>query len=180
VLDAGCGYAELSLALAARGHTVVGIDVAPTAVAAASEAARKRGLFSATFVHDEITTFTGYGGRFNTILDSTLFHSLPVEARDAYLHSVYDAAAPGAVFYMLVFATGAFPPDFEYKPNEVTEPELREAVSRHWAIDDIRPAVIYAHFPDIPDAPFALPAHDTDERGRQKMPAYLLAAHKEG
>ncbi len=29
VLDAGCGFAELSLALAARGYTVVGIDLTP-------------------------------------------------------------------------------------------------------------------------------------------------------
>src|ERR1700677_4543521 len=35
VLDAGCGYAELSLALAADGYTVVGIDLTPTAITAA-------------------------------------------------------------------------------------------------------------------------------------------------
>ena len=39
VLDAGCGHAELALALAAAGSTVVGIDLAPTAIAAATEAA---------------------------------------------------------------------------------------------------------------------------------------------
>ncbi len=40
VLDAGCGYAELSLALAAEGHTVVGIELTATAVAAATRAAQ--------------------------------------------------------------------------------------------------------------------------------------------
>ena len=29
VLDAGCGYAELALALAAEGYTVVGVDLPP-------------------------------------------------------------------------------------------------------------------------------------------------------
>ena len=38
VLDAGCGYAELSLALAADGYTVHGVDLAPTAIAAATKA----------------------------------------------------------------------------------------------------------------------------------------------
>ncbi len=41
VLDAGCGYAELSLALAADGYTVVGIDITPTAVAAATKGRRR-------------------------------------------------------------------------------------------------------------------------------------------
>jgi SAM-dependent methyltransferase len=36
VLDAGCGEAELSLALAARGFTVVGLDGSASAIAAAS------------------------------------------------------------------------------------------------------------------------------------------------
>ena len=50
VLDAGCGHAELSLALAADGYTVVGIEQSPTAVAAATAAAKERNLPNATFV----------------------------------------------------------------------------------------------------------------------------------
>ena len=95
VLDAGCGHAELSLALAAQGHIVVGIDVAPSAIAAATSAAQERGLSTATFVCADITAFTGYDGRFSTIVDSTLFHSLPVEGRDGYLASTHRAAASG-------------------------------------------------------------------------------------
>src|SRR5882757_7202444 len=52
VLDAGCGHAELSLALAADGYTVVGIELTPTAVAAATKAAQERNLPNATFVQD--------------------------------------------------------------------------------------------------------------------------------
>lgn len=176
VLDAGCGYAELSLALAAQGYTVVGIELTPTAVAAATRAAEERGLSNATFVQDDITTFSGFDGRFDTILDSTLFHSLPVEARDAYQQRVFAAAAPGATYYILVFAVGAFPPDLEQKPNAVNEDELREAVGKYWTIDEVRPAFIHAKMPEIPGIP--MPAHDRDEKGRVKMPAFLLTAHK--
>ena len=63
VLDAGCGFAELSLALAADGYTVVGIDLTPTAIAAATKAAQDRGLSNATYVQDDITSFTGYDDR---------------------------------------------------------------------------------------------------------------------
>jgi SAM-dependent methyltransferase len=178
VLDAGCGFAELSLALAAQGYTVVGIDLTPTAVAAATKAAAQRGLTTASFVQADITSFTGYDGRFSTIVDSTLFHSLPVEGRDGYLSSVHRAAAPGASYFVLVFAKGAFPAEMDPKPNEVDEDELRAAVSKYWEIDEIRPAFIHAHIPEIKDAPFEFPAHDHDEKGRMKLPAYLLTAHK--
>jgi SAM-dependent methyltransferase len=159
---------------------VVGIDLTPTAIAAANRAAQERNLSTASFVQADITTFTGYDGRFNTIIDSTLFHSLPVEGRDGYLKSVHRAAAPGASYYILVFAKGAFPAEMEPKPNEVTEDELRAAVSKYWEVDEIRPAFIHANAIEIPDAPFEMPPHATDDKGRVKMPAYLLTAHKAG
>jgi SAM-dependent methyltransferase len=180
VLDAGCGVAELSLALAAQGYTVVGVDLTPTAIAAATEAAQERGLTSASFVQADITSFTGHDGRFSTVVDSTLFHSLPVEGRDGYLRSVHQAAAPGASLFVLVFAKGAFPAEMEPKPNEVDEDELRAAVSKCWEIDEIRPSYILSNVVEIPDAPFEFPPHDRDEKGRMKMPAYLLTAHKAG
>jgi SAM-dependent methyltransferase len=178
VLDAGCGVAELSLALAAQGYTVVGVDLTPTAIAAATKAAQERGLTSASFVQADITSFTGHDGRFSTVVDSTLFHSLPVEGRDGYLRSVHQAAAPGASLFVLVFAKGAFPAEMEPKPNEVDEDELRAAVSKYWEIDEIRPSYILSNVVEIPDAPFEFPPHDRDDKGRIKMPAYLLTAHK--
>ncbi len=178
VLDARCGFAELSLALAAQGYTVVGIDLTPTAVAAATKAAQERGLTTASFVQADITSFTGFDGRFATVVDSTLFHSLPVEGRDGYLSSIYRAAAPGAGYFVLVFAKGAFPAEMEPKPNEVDDDELRAAVSKYWEIDEIRPAFIHANIPPISNAPFEFPPHDRDEMGRMKLPAYLLTAHK--
>jgi SAM-dependent methyltransferase len=183
VLDAGCGYAELSLSLAADGYTVVGVDLTPTAIAAATKAAQERGLSTASFEQADITEFSGYDGRFSTVIDSTLFHSLPVEGRDGYLRSIHRAAAPGATYYVLVFAKGAFPAELETKPNEVDEDELRAAVSKYWEIDEIRPAFIHANasgMPPIPGPPIEFPKHDLDEKGRVKFPAYLLTAHKAG
>lgn len=179
VLDAGCGFAELSLALAADGYTVVGVDITPTAIAAATKAAQERGLTTASFEQADITQLTGYDGRFSTVVDSTLYHSLPVDGLDGYLSSVHRAAAPGANFYVLVFAKGAFPAEMNPKPNEVDEDELRAKVSQYWEVDDIRPAYIHAHIPKLPpEAPFEFPAHERDEKGRMKLPAYLLSAHK--
>jgi SAM-dependent methyltransferase len=178
VLDAGCGHAELSLALAADGYTVVGIELTPTAVEAATRAAKDRNLPNATFVQDDITTFTGFDGRFNTIIDSTLFHSLPIEGRDGYQQSVFRAAAPGAVYYVLVFAKGAFPAEAETKPNEVDEAELRAAVGKYWEIDEVRPAFIHAKTVAFRDPAVGAAPHGQDDKGRIKFPAFLLTAHK--
>lgn len=182
VLDAGCGVAELSLTLAERGYTVVGIDLTPVAIDAAKQSAQVRGLSTASFYQADITAFDQYPpgseGRFDTIVDSTLFHALPVESRDGYLSSIHRAAAPGARYYVLVFAMGTFPPEAEAKPNEVDEAELRAAVSKYWVIDEIRPAFIHAMPSKMPDAPVPMPVFDLDDKGRAKMPAYLLSAHK--
>jgi len=74
---------------------------------------------------------------------------------------------------------GAFPPDAQTKPNQVTEEELRESVSKYWQIDEIRPAFIHvgAAVLQIPGMPVPSP-FGVGDKGRQKMPAFLLTAHK--
>jgi SAM-dependent methyltransferase len=178
VLDVGCGVGDASLDLAARGYEVVGIDLSQTAIAAATKAAEERRLNLATFIQGDVTKLD-YDATFNSVLDCTLFHSLPLEARDDYLSAVHRAAAPGASLHMLVFTTDALPADSPFPvPNLVTKDELRQVVSKHWAVDAIDPAHVYVQLPDVPN----LPAHsfEVDPHGRVKLPAFLLAARKTG
>jgi hypothetical protein len=85
------------------------------------------------------------------------------------------------LYSVLVFAAGAFPPEAQTKPNDVTEDELREAVSRYWQIDEIRPAFIH-----VGDAILQIPGmrvpspFSVENQGRQKIHAFLLTAHKAG
>lgn len=160
VLDAGCGHAELSLALAERGHTVVGIDLSPSAVAAATAAAAERGLTTATFAAADISTLTGYDGRFSTIFDSGLLHALPAELRENYLRAMHRAATPGATFYILAFGAGAFADHTGPGPTQFTEDQLRETVSAVWAVDEVRPAPLYATIGQMPG--FLVTAHKQD------------------
>jgi SAM-dependent methyltransferase len=158
VLDAGCGYAELSLELAARGHTVVGVDVAPTALKVAMAAADQRGLSNATFIQDDVTSLTGYDAQFSTIFDCGMLHSLPPNQREPYLRSMHRAAAPGASFYILAFAVGAFPASEDLLPATFAEDQLRELVSKCWIVDDFTPAQLYS--------------------SAAQLPGYLVTAHK--
>jgi 2-heptyl-1-hydroxyquinolin-4(1H)-one methyltransferase len=174
VLDAGCGEAALSLHLAALGHNTVGLDASPTAIELAKAQAAKHGLTNATFEVADIASFTGYDGRFNTIVDSTLFHSMPVELRAGYQRSIVRAAAPGASYFVLVFDRAGMP---ESPANAVTEDELRDVVSQYWVIDQIRPARIHAALPDDGLAEFPVVDLRDEGNGRKSVPAWLLSAH---
>jgi 2-heptyl-1-hydroxyquinolin-4(1H)-one methyltransferase len=177
VLDVGCGEAAVDLYLAERGFTTVGLDLSPTAIELATAEAVKRGLTNASFEVADISAFGGYDGRFNTIVDSTLFHSIPVEAREGYQQSVARAAAPGASYYVLVFDRAGLP---NGPANPVTEDELREVVSKYWTIDEIRPARIHANLPDNIDLegqPMPFGDVRDEANGRKSVPAFLLTAH---
>jgi SAM-dependent methyltransferase len=173
VLDVGCGEAAISLYLAARGYTTVGLDLSPTAIDLARAEAAKRGLTNATFEVADISDFGGYDGRFGTIVDSTLFHSIPVEAREGYLRSIVRATAPEASYFVLVFDRAAMP---DGPANAVTEQELRDVVSKYWAIDEITPARLHGV---LPEGFSAMPFGDVrdEPNGRKSVPGWLLAAH---
>ncbi|MGE0219039.1 class I SAM-dependent methyltransferase [Mycolicibacterium sp.] len=178
VLDAGCGEAAVSLYLAERGFTTVGLDLSATAIELARADAARRGLDNATFEVADISSFDGYDGRFGTIVDSTLFHSMPVELRDGYQRSIVRAAAPGASYFVLVFDRDGMPAG---PANPVTADELRDVVGKYWVIDEIRPARIHAYV--HPDAVAELEKVSAnwdirdEPKGRKSVGGWLLEAH---
>jgi SAM-dependent methyltransferase len=173
VLDVGCGEAAISLDLAERGYRTVGLDLSETAIELARAEAARRGLTNAVFDVADISSFTGYDGRFGTIVDSTLFHSIPVEAREGYLQSIARAAAPGASYFVLVFDRAAMP---DGPANAVTDEELRDVVSKYWTIDEITQAPLHGR---LPEGFSALPFGDVrdEPNGRKSVPGWLLSAH---
>ncbi len=174
VLDAGCGEAAISLYLAERGFTTVGLDQSPTAIELAKAEAAKRSLTNATFEVADISNFNGYDDHFNTIVDSTLFHSMPVELREGYQQSIVRAAAPGASYFVLVFDKAGMP---DGPANPVTEDELRDVVSKYWTVDEIRPARIHGVFPEGFEEYFPVTDVRDEPNGRKSVPAFLLTAH---
>ena len=154
----------------------MGLDLSPTAIDLARREAEKRGLSNASFEVADISSFTDYDGRFDTIVDSTLFHSIPVEARDGYQQSIVRAAAPGASYFVLVFDKAAMPAG---PANAVTAEELRDVVSKYWVIDEIKPAPLYANAPAAGfDLSALMGAEFRDEPdGRVSVAGWLLSAH---
>ena len=143
----------------------------------ATAEADRRGLKNASFDVADISDFTGYDGRFGTIVDSTLFHAMPVAKREGYQQSISRAAAPGASYYVLVFDSASVPVG---PVNSVSAAELESVVGKYWRVEEIRPARIHVNIPQGWDG-FRGFAHDgvRDEgNGRKSIPAWLLAAHR--
>src|SRR5207248_5192522 len=70
VLDVGCGTSENALYIASLGLPVLGIDVAPTAIAIAQKIAATRGITNADFGLADALHLERLGHTFDTILDS--------------------------------------------------------------------------------------------------------------
>jgi len=126
VLDVGCGTGENALYFAARGMSVLGVDVVPAAIDKARAKAEERGVAVVFFVGD--LTASGPVAlseeKFDTVTDVGFFHSLSDEHRAVWVRRLTGLLPPGGSYVMLCFSDrvpGAF------GPRRISKAELREA-----------------------------------------------------
>ncbi len=134
VLDAGCGLGENTLFLAERGYQVVGVDGSRSAIEQAGQRAAERGA-RAEFTVGDVTRLDGLDQRFNTVLDSALYHCLGAEQRDQYSAALHRVTLPGAQLHLFCFADVA--PEKFPGPAPVSQEDLRTHLGRHWNITSI-------------------------------------------
>jgi SAM-dependent methyltransferase len=144
ILDAGCGTGENALYLASRGHSVVGIDAAPSAIARATLKARERGLRNVTFVEADACDIPGVDATFDTVLDCGFFHVLSAADQTRYVRALHRATRPGATLHLLCFSD-ANPPRTDQRPvgcftHGVSEAELRQAFGERWELAAVAPS----------------------------------------
>ncbi len=137
-LDSGCGTGEHALLLAERGIAVLGVDLAPTAIAAAKAKAAARGL-SAEFEVGDVLALDRLGRSFATVIDCGVFHVFDDADRARYVGSLADVVEPGGVVHLLCFSEDT--PGTE-GPRRVTQAELRAAFSEGWTVDRIEPSLL--------------------------------------
>ncbi|MGZ4936861.1 MAG: class I SAM-dependent methyltransferase [Halobacteriota archaeon] len=136
VLDVGCGTGENALYLAARGHEVWGFDFTPRAIETARDKATQRHL-SVTFLVQDVLYLDTLGRRFDTVIDSGLFHALSDEERPYFARSVAIVLRRGGTYFML--CVSELQPG-TYGPRRVTQAEIRETFARGWRVNYIKAA----------------------------------------
>jgi len=145
VLDAGCGTGENALYLASLGLAVLGVDVAPTALAIAREKAANRGV-EVEFALADVFQLEHVGRRFATVLDCGLFHTLDGPERRRYAQSLASVIEHDGTLYVLCFSDDE--PD--RGPHPISQGDLRRAFSPDdgWNVAAIAPDRTHTRYHD--------------------------------
>ena len=145
VLDAGCGTGENSLHVASLGWSVLGVDVAETALAIARAKAEHRGI-EIEFAVADAFQLARLGRTFATVLDCGLFHAFNADERPRYAASLASVIAHDGTLYVLCFSDAG--PDTG--PHPISQDELRAAFnpSNGWHVAAITPDRVQTRFHD--------------------------------
>lgn len=145
LLDAGCGTGENALHIASLGLSVLGVDVAETALAIARKKARDRGI-DVAFATADGFHLERLARKFKTVLDCGLFHTFDGDERTQYAASLASATEHDGTLYVLCFSDDG--PDTG--PHPITQEQLTAAFnpSKGWNVTAIHPDRIQTRFHD--------------------------------
>ncbi len=101
-LDLGCGTGREVIYLAQHGFDATGVDISPTAIRMAREAADAVGV-EARFIVDDLTEMSRVEGSFDLLMDYGAINDLNQNQRDAYMSRVLPLASDGAQFVLMCF-----------------------------------------------------------------------------
>jgi SAM-dependent methyltransferase len=145
VLDAGCGTGENALHVASLGLSVLGVDVAETALAIARAKAAKRRI-EVVFAVADALHLERLGRRFETVLDCGLFHTFDGNERPGYVASLASVTEHDATLYVLCFSDDG--PDTG--PHPISHDELRAVFNpgNGWNVAAMEPDRIQTTYPN--------------------------------
>lgn len=168
VLDPGCGTGEHTIYLTARGHDVIGVDFSPTAVRRAGANAAAYGVAARFEVADALRLDEWAGAaRFDTVVDSALFHVFDDTDRATYVRCLHAVCRPGALVHVLALS--------DTEPGigpRIGESVIRDAFTDGWELERLAPSRYRVMLGAAEAAELGLPA------GHADMVAWLARARR--
>jgi SAM-dependent methyltransferase len=145
VLDAGCGTGENALHVASLGLSVLGVDVAETALAIARAKAAERGI-EVEFAAADAFQLERLGRTFETVLDCGLFHTFDDDERPRYVASLGSVTEHDGTVYVLCFSDDGP----AIGPHPISREALRAAFNPGggWKIAAVEPDRIQTRYHD--------------------------------
>jgi len=135
LLDSGCGTGDTAIFFASRGHKVTGIDFLEEPLRRAKQKAADRKL-PVNFLQKDALTLDQWDQRFNTIIDSGLFHVFDDDNRRRYVNGLARVLNPDGVLLLLCFSDAEPPGN---GPRRISHDELQKAFATGWQIESIQP-----------------------------------------
>ncbi len=141
VLDIGCGLGDNAIYLAKSGHHVTGLDISPTALITAERRAADAKV-DVRFAVADSTKLDGYTDKFDTVVDSGMFHCLDDDGQRAYAAAAHRATRSGATLLLSCFSD-ANPPNEDWPRPAVSEVTLRDVLGgAGWDIESLEPVTV--------------------------------------
>ncbi len=133
VLDAGCGTGHNAIWLARQGLDVVAFDFIVQPITIARQRAASEQVHVDWRILDALKLET-LDERFDTIIDSGLFHVFPDDIRTTYVAGLKNVLAPGGRVHIICFSDKQPGSD---GPLRMSEHMLRKDFSAPWHIEGL-------------------------------------------
>lgn len=133
VLDPGCGTGEHTIYLSGLGYAVHGIDFSSRAIERARQNAARQEVDARFEVADALRL--GDEPRYDTVVDSALFHVFSPEDRIRYTRSLHAVCRPGARVHVLALS--------DVEPGlgpQISDSAIVEAFRDGWVLEDLQPS----------------------------------------
>lgn len=144
VLDIGCGLGDNAIYLAQQGFNVTGLDFAPSAIEQAKGRAAAAGV-TIDFQVADATELDGWESRFDTVIDSGVYHCFDNEGNAKYASALHRTTRPGARWYIWCFAHGGVhgvPTPFQ---NALRAEQIEQTLTANgWTVLQLNPTTMAA------------------------------------
>ncbi|TFF92055.1 methyltransferase domain-containing protein [Candidatus Thorarchaeota archaeon] len=139
LLEPGAGNGENALFLADRGFDVTAVDISSVAISKIRENAEKMDISIRTVVGDFMDDIQLPHSDYDYVFERSFLQTLPPSIRTKYIGRVADHLDSDGMYLAVV--RGPRYPEPDSQPYAFSESEIRELLSPHFSLVDIRPTV---------------------------------------